>query len=371
MKNILFILIVLYCLPVLSDEAAFMPGKVIPNDSKPEGITYNNDTGNYSIVYKTFSDDGGDMLFEQEFIPATKIKPKIDIKIQRKHVEHNRDSDFGISYIYEVENESKLQDIGNINFTVPGDTYVDQNSPHGWTPVFQNMPLNRNISNVGWYYSYDNAGRKRNKVEKFVFRGDYLPGFGTTELQGDTPVLAFAGEGPQGKPGDEFEALKKKNKISLISVIPVIKVSPELDLGDVLLGLKAHISSLAKDSYLGKFESDKIVSSIDAARDSIKKEEFYAAKDNIENAVNYIEEQIEDNSRHRENSDDSKKIRDYNRLEFHASEISLNNNVYLKYTAHRILIFDLKYIEEVLKKRFLNSNVEEHDNHHVNDKNNE
>ena len=219
-------------------EDILMEGNVIPLGSEEEGIAYDPNTGNYVVTYKTYDVNGDEMLYRLVFVPATKIEPTLKSKFE--------ESKSGkIIYRYKIRNGPKSnQALISLRLIASSADETSQTTPKNWrgnaTPNIGSFGVRVNWSY--WRGSRVTSGiAPGQSLSGFSLESEDLPGVDVAKMEGATPIAGFAGEGPQGKVGDEFDKLRLNNFVPLPAAVPKIPVPDPFDARVVIAGLQKHL----------------------------------------------------------------------------------------------------------------------------------
>lgn len=319
-------------------------GEILPLGSAEESLVYVNETGNYILTYKTFTVEGNDMLFRIEFVPSTKINPKM---YSRFEVTDNK----RIQYTYKIRNgKSSRQNIKSIMMLTSGMDEENIMGPAGWRYgafVFSKSQLSNNSTllntNVAWSDFRKNInGIFPGKSEKgFTYQSHDLPGVGEIKLSGYVKkVMGFAGEGPQGEIGDQFDKIYMNNFIVKLAPVAHIPVDTPFNAAKTLAHLQHHINTdLIKLNQIDAALVPQIDRLFEAAIPATALGNMEAAKNSIEMIIDLIDNDYEE--------DDDKDEKNSERYE-HDDNTSTSNPI--SKLAARVIKFDLDYIKDRLEK---------------------
>lgn len=224
-------------MPVLTTGAALTPVSPAPPGAK-EGIVFDPETGNYMVTYSAESEYTPKGLYQTIYIPATKIDPVVTSHFVAA------DANGKIVYRFKIKNgNNSQQNIESLTFTA---STSDTNllSPPGWDgTVIKNF--GGSGFRVGWSYTGKEnlGGLVPGKIlSGLSFKSDDLPGVGTIELVGATPIQAYAGYGASQEIADEVEQLDKKNFVPRPAAVPLIPVANPFDPAAVLSSMQKHVN---------------------------------------------------------------------------------------------------------------------------------
>jgi hypothetical protein len=215
-----------------------------------ESIVLDPNTGDYNLTYWDSPGDPDARIRQAIFVPATKIDPLVKSTFKLRE-------NGAIVYTYSVTNGIKsrqplismlfdpvteivsalplpkrpqdvdLNMIGQINqagvaaLATPSEWY-------GVTTTSQEGGLR-----IGWSYRNLHAisdGLAPGKTQDgFSFSSKDIPGIGMAQLDGNSPVPMFPGEGPTGELAKEFELIEQNDFVTRPAAVPMIAVPSPFD----------------------------------------------------------------------------------------------------------------------------------------------
>ncbi|MEJ2637548.1 MAG: hypothetical protein P8184_19955, partial [Calditrichia bacterium] len=143
--------------------------------AQQDTIVYDLNTGNYKIYYTSEKEDGsGDTLITMDFIPATKINPKII-----GWVDFDNYSD---SYIYNykiMNGEESEQNLYRFIIRFGKNISVSDLSTNGWKSTRRKANINGIYGPINeWAWSADQGLEATWSIDGFILESNGLPGIG-------------------------------------------------------------------------------------------------------------------------------------------------------------------------------------------------
>jgi hypothetical protein len=210
-----------------------------------ESIVLDPNTGDYTLNY--WDSDAPDARIRQAiFVPSTKIDPSIQSIFKLKGKSE-------VVYTYRVTNGIKSRQplnmmlfdpVSDIISSIPlpkQDRDVDLNAieqilvagasalttPANW--IGRNTTSHAGGLRVGWSYRGDGGLIPGKTQAGFGFSSKDIPGIGIAQMQGDSPVPMFPGEGPTGGLAKEFAPIEQNDFITRNAATPTIAVPTPFD----------------------------------------------------------------------------------------------------------------------------------------------
>jgi uncharacterized membrane protein len=326
----------LFVVALIASNAAHAtrPGEGIVQDSN----------GDYLITYW---DDTAEppQLMQTTFVPATKIDPTI-----RSQVSLDRGK---IAYRYTVASGKRSKQILGLIIFDPAAQVIAGNgvppnyaglttqqettalaAPNGWYGSLYSSRRG-NGARVGWSASAEHqTGIKAGETRGgFGFFSYALPGVGTAELSGDSPVFGYSGEGPDlgSDIKNQIERLQLNNFVPRTAAVPTIAVPNPFSAATVLGSIQSQMHGWIAMNLLDASFSAQLDRYFAAAINAYSHNQPKAGKENIEELRKMLKREQKDLDRENEHVEERDRDRDGRR-----AQIDL--------LAAQVLDFDLKYL---------------------------
>jgi hypothetical protein len=222
-----------------------------------EGVSLNQDTGDYVITYKN---DNGNYI-EVTFVPSTKISPLLLSKIKRAGDES------AVRYEYQLKSDAtSRQNISEIFCLVRGITAGSIVSPKYWQGgAYPNLQTASGGLRLSWKYHgtelFGGLAPGKN-LTGFEVQSNDLPLVRPMEINGATPSSTWLGgaPGPDTVVGKRFNELFYNNFVTRLSAVPGIPNPNPFDAATILASLKTHLD---QDLVAMKLVEPSLVSELD------------------------------------------------------------------------------------------------------------
>ncbi len=312
--------------------------------------------GDYIITYWN-----GANLRQVKFVPATKIAPAVQSKLQLSDAKL-------ITYRYTISNgRNARQPITSIR--IGGITRVYGNKPmipitsdmtpqaavaaveslsapitkpDKWEGSANEDPKNNSALQVSWYFStedYPNETRigvmPENKQQGFGFASFDLPGIGSMQLQGDTPIQASYGdEGPDPEESaivPQLDQIHQNDFIARPIAAPLIAVPVPFDAAILLDRIRNHVATWPGRQLANPAFAAQLDRYLAAAADAYRLNQPKAGKEQIETLRKMLAKEHRYLDYDDEDHDDDEEHKT-------ATRFSIDR------LAARVLDFDLRYV---------------------------
>lgn len=304
-----------------------------------ESLTYDPNTGIYTIEYYNTYDQPTPVLQRARFELSTRIEPTIKSKVKEKEPDKQL-----LIYQYEIKSgKASKQNIDVIRI-VGTHAYVgSQAVPNGWrgsvTPRFSTTEII-----AGWSYRVDDTGGLKPGASQpgFGFESRDLPGVGVFESFGNArrdlggfPDLGPSSDTPVGK---QFSDLMKANEsVRRFAAAPKISVPTPFNAATVLAGIQKHIrDDLTAYQLVDSVFASQLDRLLQTAIAAAQQGNTTGLKANLKDLRQLLKKEHEDVDKEDDEVESTHKN-------------TRGNSALIDKLAAKVLDFDFKYIEKRLK----------------------
>ena len=208
-----------------------------------ESLTYDPNTGVYTMEYYNTYDQAAPVQKRARFELRTRIDPVIKSKVKEKEPDKNL-----LSYRYEIKNGTASKQNIDVVRLVGSHSYAENISvPSGWRGSVKPTYVTRDII-AGWSYRADDAGGLKPGATQpgFGFESRDLPGVGIFESIGNArrDLGGFPDLGPSSDTpvGQQFSELMQNNEsVRRFAAAPKIPNPTPFNAAVVLGGMQKHV----------------------------------------------------------------------------------------------------------------------------------
>lgn len=307
-----------------------------------ESLTYDPDTGIYTMEYYNTYDQPTPVQQRVQFELPTRIEPAIKSKIKEKESDKNL-----LIYRYEIKSGTASKQNIDVVRIIGTHAYAgNQAVPIGWrggiTPL-----VSTNEIIAGWSYKVDDLGGLKPGATQpgFGFESRDLPGVGIFEFIGNTlrdpgSIQGFPDLGPSSDTpvGKQYSELMKNNEsVRRFAATPKIRVPDPFDTAVVLAGIQKHIKQdLLSMQLIDPVFAAQLDGILQAAIDAAKLNATKAVRDHLKDLRKLLKKEHADADKEDDESEsDPEKIK--------------SGQVPIDKLAAKVLDFDFKYVEKRLK----------------------
>jgi hypothetical protein len=204
--------------------------------AQQEGVTLNPQTGNYLVIYRS---GYSGQLETVEFIPSTKIKPRLQSKFDEP------ENAGTILYRYKLKSEpASEQKISMLLAVVSNIAPGGVESPQGWDGIVAPV-LNSTDLRIGWNYhgAYLGGLAPGKDITGFSLKSRDLPGVNVIQITGAAPVTQWPSHSPAGEVGKQLELIEKADYVPRNAAVPRINVPTPYDAAVVLTNIQKHLDT--------------------------------------------------------------------------------------------------------------------------------
>lgn len=323
--------------------------------SPGESIDFDPATGDYTINYMGWSEDGTPRMQHVRFVPATKIDPTVKSSL-------SLGGDGAIIYGYSITNGAKSrQPLILIMFDIASAIKASQPLPRTMeelghdekrirelriagtaallTPTAWDGDINpSNVGGhlVGWSYhsvTADEGLQPGQRQGGFGFSSPDLPGMGSAELSGAVPTMGFPDEGPDGEISDQHQKLLQNDFVTRNAAIPTIAVSTPFDPAVTLERIQTHMHTWIGLQLLDATFSSQLDRYFQSAISAYRLNQPKVGKQEIQTMRELLKKEQPDLGRDEEHESDKSQEKNDDR-----------KSALIDRLAAQVLDFDLKYV---------------------------
>lgn len=308
----------------------------IVNAAAGESLTYDPETGIYTMEYYNTYDQATPVQRRVQFELDTRIDPVVLSKF------NNTASD-SLNYRYKIKNGvTSMQGIGVVRLVGTRSFASNISVPNGWRgstrPAFVTSELI-----AGWSYRADDRGLKPGVTQPgFGFESRDLPGVGVFESIGRArrDLGGFPDLGPSDDTpvGQQFSELMKNNEsVRRFAAAPKIMVPDPFDTAVVLTGIQKHIKQdLISMQLIEPVFATQLDRLLQAATDAAKLNATRAVREYLKDLRKLLKKEHADiDKEDDEVESDPEKVK--------------SGQVPIDKLAAKVLDFDFKYVEKRVK----------------------
>jgi hypothetical protein len=303
-----------------------------------ESLTYDPDTGIYTMEYYNTYDQPTPVQQRVRFELPTRIEPVIKSKVKEKEPEKEL-----LIYQYEIKNgKASKQDIDVVRIVGTHAYAGNQATPSGWGgSITPRVSANEVLA--GWSYEADDVGGiKPGATQRgFGFESRDLPGVGVFESIGNErrdlggfPDLGPSDDTPVAK---QFSELMQNNEsVRRFAAAPKIRVPDPFNTAVVLSGIQKHLNqNLISLKLIDPVFASQLDRLLQAAIDAAKLNATQAVRDHLKDLRKLLKKEHADADKEDDESEsDPKKVED--------------KQTPIDKLAAKVLDFDFKYVQKRL-----------------------
>lgn len=226
-----------------------------------ESVTYDRETGHYTVTYPAVSATGEHFYHSITLVPANQFEAKVDQKVKI-----HRGND--IVYRYKVRNQKNSKQVISGLGLVHADPHpAIFSSTESWRS--HTTTTTGTESRTLWLAMGpgETEGIRQGEVEEFSVESRFLPGLGTLVMRGAVPVVVWAGEiNPEGALANKIDEINKRD-IQVVAIVPMISWTSGMTGNDILQSLIVHLDSLSAGGTLLENTSRQLAPLLQACRD--------------------------------------------------------------------------------------------------------